>query len=86
VKTLEKQCFGSAGCNVTFRIEVGYNGLPLDPATTYEVTYEVTGGEDPLINTLEVTGENASVPQEETLGTASSDAELVATVTDVSEL
>jgi hypothetical protein len=85
VKTLEKQCFGSAGCNVTFRIEVGYGGPTLDPATTYEVIYEVTGGEDPLINTLTVTGDSYEVDQEESLGTTSSDAELSAKVTDVSE-
>jgi hypothetical protein len=84
VKTLEKQCFGSAGCNVTFRVELGYGGPPLDPSATYEVTYELMGGEDQLISTLTVTGDEYTVPDEESIGTESEDAELVAEVTAVS--
>jgi hypothetical protein len=48
--------FGSAGCDVDFRIEVGYDGPPLDPSVTYELAYEVKGGEEPLINTLTIEG------------------------------
>lgn len=86
IKTLEKQCFGSAGCNIVFRIELAYDGPDLDPAVTYEVTYEITGGDDPYISTLTVTGTEYSTTQEEFLGTPSSSAELTATVTDVSQL
>ncbi|NED96425.1 hypothetical protein G1H11_14035 [Phytoactinopolyspora alkaliphila] len=85
VKTLEKQCFGSAGCNVTFRIEVAYGGEPLDPDTTYEVIYEIEGGDDPKINTLTITGDSYRVDETERIGTPSSDSELVAIVTSVSE-
>lgn len=86
IKELERQCFGSAGCNVTFRIELTslYTGQ-LDPSKTYELTYEIEGGEDPLLNTLELTGEEYLTDSEERIGTASSDAELSAVVTDVSE-
>ncbi|MGC4749678.1 hypothetical protein ACLQ28_29080 [Micromonospora sp. DT201] len=86
VKTLRKQCFGSAGCNITYRIDVTYNGDGLDPSGTYEVTYEVRGAEDPIINTFEVTGDSASVQQEETASTKRSGDKLTAVVTDVSEL
>ncbi|MFJ2085614.1 hypothetical protein ACIOBK_24030 [Micromonospora chokoriensis] len=86
VKTLRKQCFGSAGCNITYRIDVTYTGGGLDPSSTYEVTYEVKGAEDPIINTFEVTGDSASVQQEETASTKRSSDKLTAVVTDVSEL
>ncbi|MET7671473.1 hypothetical protein [Micromonospora luteifusca] len=86
VKTLRKQCFGSAGCNITYRIDVTYVGDGLDPSSTYEVTYEVKGAEDPIINTFEVTGDSASVQQEETASTKRSGDKLTAVATDVSEL
>ncbi|MGN9918457.1 hypothetical protein [Micromonospora palomenae] len=86
VKVLSKQCFGSAGCNITYRINVTYTGTGLDPSKTYEVTYQVKGAEDPIINTFEVTGDSASVQQEEMASTKRSGDKLTAVVTDVSEL
>jgi hypothetical protein len=84
VKTLKKECFGSAGCNVTYRILVDYSGPALDPSKTYEVTYDVRGGEDgPVTNTLTVTGDQSSVDSQESLSTSSSKAKLTAVVTDV---
>jgi hypothetical protein len=44
VKTLSKQCFGSAGCSITYRIQAGWDGS-YDPDRTYEVVYEVRGDE-----------------------------------------
>lgn len=43
VKVRSKQCFGSAGCNITYRIAVSYSGSHLDQS--YDVTYEVRGDE-----------------------------------------
>jgi hypothetical protein len=84
VKTLSKQCFGSAGCNVTYRIEVGYDGPPLDPSNTAEVVYEVRGGEDgPQINTFTVEGDQSSVDREESISTSSAGRKLTAVVTSV---
>ncbi|MER7165289.1 hypothetical protein ABT336_04310 [Micromonospora sp. NPDC000207] len=85
VKVLRKQCFGSAGCNVNFRVDVTYTGAELDPSTTYEVTYQVKGAEDPIVNTFEVTGSSASVESEESTSTARSGDRLTAVVTSVSE-
>ncbi|MEU4383442.1 hypothetical protein [Micromonospora echinofusca] len=86
VKVLRKQCFGSAGCNITYRIDVTYIGdVSLDPSKTYEVTYQVKGAEDPVINTFEVSGDSASVQQEEMASTKRSGDKLTAVVTDVSE-
>jgi hypothetical protein len=84
VKTLSKQCFGSAGCNLSYRIEVGYDGPMLDPVNTYEVVYEVRGGEDgPQINTLTVEGDQSSVESEELISTSSPSRKLTAVVTSV---
>lgn len=84
VKILDKQCFGSAGCNVTYRIDVAYDGPALNPDVTYELIYEVTGGDDgAMINTIEVTGDDATVDSEEFASIASSDAVLKATVTEI---
>ena len=86
VKTLTKQCFGSAGCNVTFRILVAYSGPDLDPGKSYEVLYEVRGGEDgPIANKLTVEGGESSVDEEEMVSTPKSSTKLVAVVTDVME-
>jgi hypothetical protein len=86
VKTLTKECFGSAGCNVTFRIKVAMNNaVNLDPDKTYEVTYKVRGGDEPLINTLEITGSDYSTDSEELISTSSSSAKLTAVVTDIEE-
>jgi hypothetical protein len=87
VKTLSKECFGSAGCLIDFRIELGYvhTGGDLDPAITYEVTYEISGGESSYINTLTVTGDQYSTEEMESVSTAS-DVELGVEITDVSEL
>lgn len=83
-KTLEKKCFGSAGCNVTYRINVAYTGSPLDPDQEYELTYEVRGGEDgPQVNTLTLQGTSVSVDDRETISTSSSKAKLTVVVLEV---
>lgn len=81
LNVLEQECFGSAGCNVTVRVEVGFSFVgELDPDTTYEVTYEILGGEDPKINTLTIEGDEYSVEDGERISTESGDAELTAEV------
>ncbi|SRR6266498_474879 len=83
-KVLSKQCFGSAGCNVTFRILINYTGPVLEPGKEYEVLYEVRGGEDgPISNKFTVTGDESSVDEEEMVSTKSSRTKLTAVVTDV---
>jgi hypothetical protein len=83
-KILGKQCFGSAGCNLTYRIMVAYGGPTLDPAVTYEVVYVVQGGDDgPVTNTLKVTGDQSSVDEEETISTKNKGSKLTVLVSDV---
>jgi hypothetical protein len=77
IDILEKKCFGSAGCNVTFRIDPKFAG-PGDASST-EVTYEVRGGSDPLINTFTIDAAGtASFDSEELISTPSAAAELTA--------
>lgn len=86
VKIMKKTCFGSAGCNVTYRIVPKYVGdQTLPDSGTVEVTYQVSGGEDgPQINTFTIEGGSASYDSEESLSTSSSTAKLKGKVTDVS--
>jgi hypothetical protein len=80
VLILSKECFGSAGCDVTYRI---------DPKTTVgcdsscTVTYQVSGGEDVQINSFTMTGTTATIEQTEMIQTKSSKAVLTAKVTQV---
>lgn len=68
---LRQACFGSAGCNVTYRVDVSYVGSQTpDPSKTYRVTYDLQGGEDPQIGSFEITGTKASVDSEDTISTA----------------
>lgn len=80
---LEKSCFGSAGCNITYRIDPTYTG-PSDISDT-EVTYEVTGGESgPQVNTFEIDGSGqATFDSSEFLSTSTSRPNLRAKVTSV---
>jgi hypothetical protein len=85
VKVLSKQCFGSAGCNITYRIDASWTKT-FDPDIEYELVYEVRGGEDgPQINTITVQGDSYERTQEESISTSSSGAKLRAVVTSVEE-
>jgi hypothetical protein len=85
IKVLEKTCYGDLGCDVTFRIVPAYVGSQSFPAKgKTEVTYEVTGGTDPITNTFEIDGEGTvTFDEEESAEIASPSTTLVATVTSV---
>lgn len=86
VKTTGKECFGSAGCLVDFKVKLSYSGtLDLDPDKTYDITYDIRGAEDPYTATLEASGDTYSVPAEENISTTSSASTLRAVITDVEE-
>jgi hypothetical protein len=82
-KVTEKQCFGSAGCNVTVKITVGYGGPTLSEDDTWEVTYQLTGDESgPIVGSFELSG--AKYDQDEiSLSTKSSKTKITAKATDV---
>lgn len=83
VKVLTKQCFGSAGCNVTYRVDPTYSGPTLGDES-YEVLYVVRGGSDgPVSDRFTVSGTRAEGLVEGFTSTASSSRRLTAKVTEV---
>lgn len=80
---LEQSCFGSAGCNVTYRIDVTYLGAQLpDPDETFRIVYELQGGEDQKVGSFTVSGDRISYPSEDFISTPPNPV-LVATATNV---
>jgi len=85
-KVTDKQCFGSAGCSLTIKIDMSYRGADLSADDTWEVTYQVKGDESgPIIGTFEITGDQYTV-NEESLSTRSSRTKVTIKVTDVEKL
>jgi hypothetical protein len=84
LKILTKECFGDAGCNVSYRPQLEQLTLgDFDPSITYDVTYEVRGVEDgPQIDTLQMTGSQYE-SSEGFAQTTSSGAKLTAVITSV---
>lgn len=86
LKILTKDCFGDAGCNVTYR-PVLTQLVPagsFDPTVTYDVTYQVRGGSDGAqVDTLYVTGDKYESPSDGIAQTGSSGVNLTAVVTAV---
>lgn len=85
VTTRKKQCFGSAGCNVTVKTEPEYVGTRDLPDTgTIEVTYQISGDESgPIVGTFTVTGGQAKYTQEEDLSTRSNGTKIRSKITGV---
>jgi hypothetical protein len=85
VKTTKKDCFGTAGCNLIYHIDVAVKAAG-DPGTEYRVTYEVKGVEDgPKINTFLYQDGKYVRDDEEIASTKTSSAKLTAVVTEVIE-
>jgi hypothetical protein len=75
LKTTQRQCFGSAGCNVTVEVRASVDQLVLDalPADgTWDVTYQISGDESgPIIGTFSLYGNGKYDVNEEFLSTPS---------------
>ncbi|MEU6244578.1 hypothetical protein [Streptomyces sp. NPDC047024] len=85
LKTTEKQCFGSAGCNVTVEPNLSYLGVTsLDPEKTISITYEVHGDENgPVIETMELTDQDQLTYDPVSISTAARSTKVTAKITDV---
>jgi hypothetical protein len=81
----QKNCYGSAGCNVTYRIDPTFLGVAPDASQSFTVIYELTGGKDPETGSFEMQGTKYNRPSERMISTDSSGAVLTATVTQVLE-
>ena len=86
LRTTERQCFGSAGCNVTVEPELTYLGTStdLDPDAVYEITYEIHGDESgPVIQTAELTNQTSLSYRPSLISTPSASTELSVEITDI---
>jgi len=83
VEITDRECFGTAGCHVTFRVVPGWSGDLGD--TPWLITYELSGVEDgPMVGSIEVVGTTYVDDGEEFAMTPSSKAKLRAKVVRVS--
>lgn len=84
VNELSRKCFGSAGCNVSFSIELENVGAhEFDPSKSYRIVYTVNGTEDPYTNNLTITGDRYSYDSEEFAQVKNKSTKLTATVTSI---
>jgi hypothetical protein len=86
LKITDKQCFGSAGCNVDVRVKIGYYGdsslIPED--ATIELTYKIKGASDgAVIGSTTVTNQTEYDVNTESVETRSSSSKLSVEITDV---
>jgi hypothetical protein len=86
LRTTKRQCFGSAGCNVTVEPKLTYLGdsESIDPTATYEITYEIHGDESgPVIETAELSNQTSLNYRPTLVQTASSKTKLSVKITDI---
>ncbi|MEU9168862.1 hypothetical protein AB0D34_13855 [Streptomyces sp. NPDC048420] len=86
LRTTARQCFGSAGCNVTVEPELIYLGSSgvLDPDAVYEITYEIHGDDSgPVIATAELTDQTSLSYRPSLISTTSASTELSVEITNI---
>jgi hypothetical protein len=86
LKTKSRQCFGSAGCNLTVEphLTLLVDSTDVDPDATYEITYEIHGDESgPVIETAELSDQTSLNYTPSIISTASSSTKLSVEITDV---
>lgn len=88
LRTTKRQCFGSAGCNLTVEPEFTYLGVSedVDPDAVYEITYEIRGDESgPVIQTAELSDQTSVNYTPSLISTASSSTKVSVKITDVTD-
>lgn len=86
LRTTERQCFGSAGCNVTVEPTLSYVGEwnGVDPDAVYSITYEIRGDKSgPVIETAELSDETSLSYTPTSISTVSSSKKVSVEITDV---
>ncbi|MFE2417949.1 hypothetical protein [Streptomyces hokutonensis] len=87
LKTTERQCFGSAGCNVTVEPDLTFLGDSegIDPDAVYRITYEIHGDESgPVIETADLSDRSSLNYSPSVISTASAATTVSVEITDVS--
>jgi hypothetical protein len=80
---LSRDCFGSAGCSVRYRIVPTYIGLGSAPTGSFRLLYQVSGGDDAKTGNIEV--RNGKFNNEENFTDVPTGGTLTAHVTQVLE-
>ncbi|MEU6535529.1 hypothetical protein [Streptomyces sp. NPDC047000] len=86
LRTTKRQCFGSAGCNMTVEPDLTYLGDSegIDPDAVYEITYEIHGDESgPVIETGELTNKTSLNYTPSLISTTSASTKVSVEITDV---
>ncbi|GAX53284.1 hypothetical protein [Streptomyces olivochromogenes] len=86
LRTTKRQCFGTAGCNVTVEPDLTYLGDSegIDPDTVYEITYEIHGDESgPVIETAQLSDRTSLNYTPSMISTASAGTNVSVEITDV---
>lgn len=86
LKTESKHCFGSAGCNLTLRVNATVDFSKVGDST-WDITYSIKGDESgPTIGTITLNPDKSYIPGEEAISTASSGTKVTVTVTEVEKV
>ncbi|MFD5514462.1 hypothetical protein [Streptomyces sp. NPDC127066] len=86
LKTTKRQCFGSAGCNVTVEpdLTLEVDSESVDPDSVYEITYEIHGDESgPVIETAELTNQTSLNYRPSAISTAAAGTKVSVEITGV---
>ncbi|MFI7403443.1 hypothetical protein ACIBW9_23725 [Streptomyces sp. NPDC049541] len=86
LRTTKRQCFGTAGCNVTVEPDLTYLGDSegIDPSAVYEITYEIHGDESgPVIETAELSDRTSLNYTPSAISIASAGTKVSVEITDV---
>ncbi|MYX95726.1 hypothetical protein GT045_13115 [Streptomyces sp. SID486] len=86
LRTTKRQCFGSAGCNMTLEPSLTYLGdsASINPHAVYEITYEIHGDESgPVIETAELSRQTRLNYTPSSISTASAGTRVSVEITDV---
>ncbi|MGW0550547.1 hypothetical protein [Streptomyces altiplanensis] len=85
LRTTKRQCFGSAGCNVTVEPDLTYVGIDdIDPDAVYDITYEIRGDQSgPVIATAELSDGTSLNFTPSLISTASASKKISVEITDV---
>lgn len=83
---LKRACFGSAGCNVTFTVQLTKENASVYDATKhYKLTYTVEGSEDTYSNYMTIHGDQYSHNDEEFVSVKNKSTKLVPKITQILE-
>lgn len=86
LKTTSRQCFGSAGCNLTVEPDLAFLGdsSAIDPNAVYDITYEIRGDQSgPVIETAKLSDRTSLNYTPSVIQTASAGTKVSVEITDV---